>query len=181
MNSRDCVNLISIENKYTTELLSLFIDTKIMNNPPPKVLLVASAGGHWVQLKRLVPAFSNCNLTYVTTDKKYQENAEGDQIHIVPDANRWNKLKVLWLAFMMLYKILLIRPNVVVSTGAAPGFFALFWAKRIGAKTIWIDSIANVETLSMSGQKVAKYADLWLTQWEHLARSEGPSYIGAVL
>lgn len=152
-----------------------------MKNKTLTVMLVASAGGHWVQLNRLLPAFSRCRLIFVTTDKKYKASENGDEIHIVPDANRWNKLKVLWLAVVMFYKILLLRPNVVVSTGAAPGFFALFWAKKIGAKTIWLDSIANVDTLSMSGQKVGKYADLWLTQWEHLAQPKGPSYIGAVL
>ncbi|MCI5150914.1 MAG: UDP-N-acetylglucosamine--LPS N-acetylglucosamine transferase, partial [Candidatus Electrothrix sp. MAN1_4] len=50
-----------------------------------------------------------------------------------------------------------------------------------GARTIWIDSIANSDKLSMSGQKVGKYADLWLTQWEHLARPEGPHYHGTVI
>jgi hypothetical protein len=51
----------------------------------------------------------------------------------------------------------------------------------MGSKTIWIDSIANVESMSMTGQKVGRFADMWLTQWPHLARPEGPFYVGAVL
>jgi UDP-N-acetylglucosamine:LPS N-acetylglucosamine transferase len=73
------------------------------------------------------------------------------------------------------------RPDVIISTGAAPGYFALRLGKWFGARTIWVDSIANVEKLSLSGQRVGKYADLWLTQWPHLARPEGPYFMGGVL
>jgi hypothetical protein len=51
----------------------------------------------------------------------------------------------------------------------------------IGAKTIWLDSMANVECLSLSGQKIKGHADLWLTQWDHLAAPGGPQYAGSVL
>ena len=34
---------------------------------------------------------------------------------------------------------------MVISTGAAPGYFAMRFAKWLGRRTIWIDSIANVE------------------------------------
>jgi hypothetical protein len=70
---------------------------------------------------------------------------------------------------------------VVISTGAAPGYFALRFGKRLGARTIWLDSIANVDELSLSGQRAGKYAGLWLTQWQHLATPAGPHFAGAVL
>ena len=73
------------------------------------------------------------------------------------------------------------RPNVIITTGAAPGYFALRFGKLFGARTIWIDSMANAEKLSKSGAEVRKHADLWLTQWEHLAQPEGPHFIGRVL
>lgn len=146
-----------------------------------KVMLVASAGGHWVQLNRLRSAFEGCELIFVTTEKKYATTVGNNQFFVVPDASRWNKLRLVWLALLMMKNVIRIRPDVVVSTGAAPGFFALFWGKRLGAKTIWMDSIANVEKLSLSGQKAGSYADLWLTQWEHLATAKGPCYVGAVI
>lgn len=146
-----------------------------------KVLLVASSGGHWVQLNRLLSAFDGCETIFITTEPKYKSTVGKNRFLIVPDASRWNKLRVLWLALMMLKHVLIVRPDIVVSTGAAPGFFALFFGKKLGAKTIWLDSIANVDVLSMSGQRVEKYADLWLTQWKHLASPDGPLYVGAVL
>lgn len=84
-------------------------------------------------------------------------------------------------AFAIFRLLRRLRPDVVVSTGAAPGFFAIRLGKLFRIRTIWIDRIANVEVLSLSGQKAGRYADLWLTQWEHLARSEGPQYFGNVL
>jgi hypothetical protein len=56
--------------------------------------------------------------------------------------------------------------------------------KFLGAKTIWLDSIANVEHISMSGEKVRGFTDLWLTQWPHLAgkgKNGGPACHGSVL
>lgn len=70
---------------------------------------------------------------------------------------------------------------MVLSTGAAPGYIAVRLGKLIGAKTIWIDSIANVEHLSMAGELAGQHADLWLTQWPHLAKADGPHFHGAVL
>ena len=144
-------------------------------------MLVASSGGHWVQLNRLVPAFEGCEKIFVTTAAKYRSAVDGSKFLLVPDASRWNKFRVLWLALVTLKHVMTVRPDVVVTTGAAPGYFALLFGKKIGAKTIWIDSIANVEELSMSGRMAVKYADLWLTQWEHLAAPNGPVFMGAVL
>lgn len=146
-----------------------------------KVMLVASSGGHWVQLNRLLPVFEGMEIVFVTTEERYRSTVESGLFLVVPDASRWNKIRVIFLALVMLKHVLIVRPDVVISTGAAPGFFALLFGKKLGAKTIWLDSLANVDKLSMSGRIVRKYADLWLTQWEHLARPEGPFFRGSVL
>jgi UDP-N-acetylglucosamine:LPS N-acetylglucosamine transferase len=146
-----------------------------------KILLVASAGGHWVQLKRLKPAFDDNHCIYASTLPGCAKQVEGCEFHLLPDASLWNKFKLLWLALKVFLLILKVRPDVVVSTGAAPGFFAVLFGKKFGARTIWLDSIANPDVMSKSGQKVKPYADLWLTQWEHLACPDGPQFAGAVL
>jgi UDP-N-acetylglucosamine:LPS N-acetylglucosamine transferase len=146
-----------------------------------KVLAVASGGGHWVQLLRLRPAFAGHDVTFVTVDPGYDESLDGEPLLVVNDANRWNKFGLVLLALRVLRILLTVRPDVVISTGAAPGFFALRLGRFLGARTIWVDSMANVEQLSMSGERIGRHADLWLTQWSHLAREEGPSYRGSVL
>ena len=134
-----------------------------------KVLLVASGGGHWVQLQRVAPAFKDAERHFVTVRRDYRSQiGPDDHLHWVPDATRWSKVRLLACVAMMLMWILVIRPKVIVSTGAAPGYFAILLGSRLGARTCWLDSIANTEELSMSGRRARKHADLVLTQWEHL-------------
>ena len=70
---------------------------------------------------------------------------------------------------------------MVVSTGALPGVIALTLGRAIGARTIWVDSIANAEEMSMSGKLARRVAHLWLSQWEHVAEAAGAEYAGAIL
>ncbi len=146
-----------------------------------KLLAVASGGGHWVQLQRLRPAFEGLDVCYLTTDEGYRNHVAGARFRTVHDASRWNKLALLLQALRVLWVVARERPDFVLSTGAAVGYFALRFGKLLGARTVWIDSIANAEELSLSGQKAGACADLWLTQWEHLAREGGPRFAGAVL
>lgn len=151
-----------------------------MGRKQKRILAVASGGGHWVQLLRLRPAFEGCEVRYVTVDKGYAADLDGERLYTVPDANMQHKFALLRLACTTLFVVLRTRPDVVISTGAAPGWFALRLGKLFGARTVWIDSIANGEELSLSGQK-AGFADLWLTQWPELAHEGGPEFAGAVL
>ena len=146
-----------------------------------RVLLVASGGGHWVQLLRLRPAFEGTDVAYVCVRSTYAADVPGCRYFTVNDATRWNKVMLAVMALRILVVLLRVRPDVVVSTGAAPGYFALRFGKLLGARTVWIDSIANVEKLSMTGTLVRRFADRWLTQWPHLAQEGGPEYAGSVL
>lgn len=146
-----------------------------------KVLLVASHGGHWVQMRKMSQAFKNMDVHYMTTTSKVINEVYPNTLHVVPDAHLDEKIKLLLSAVRIFSVLIRLRPNIVMSTGAAPGFITIVLAKLLGAKTIWVDSIANIEKLSVSGKYVKRFADLWLTQWEHLAKPEGPFYKGSVL
>ena len=146
-----------------------------------RVLAVASGGGHWVQLLRIAPAFAEHEVVYVTTIKGYECDVAPRRIHLVNDANRWDKIGLLKMLLRLMWIVVCVRPDVVITTGAAPGYFAIRLGKLIGAKSIWVDSIANSEELSMSGRLASKHADLFLTQWSDLAYEGGPEFRGAVL
>jgi hypothetical protein len=146
-----------------------------------RILLLSSGGGHWVQLLRLRPAFEGHDVTFATVSRAYRADVGRAAFFTFPDASRWSKVRLVFQALRVLFIVLRVRPHVVVSTGAAAGYFALRFGRWFGARTVWIDSIANAERLSMSGELVRRHADLWLTQWPHLARPDGPAYAGAVL
>lgn len=146
-----------------------------------RVLALASSGGHWVQLLRLRPAFDECEMVYASTRAGDRHEVGDARFHAIPDANRWQKLRALWCGVRVLGLVLAVRPRVIVTTGALPGYFAVLAGRLVGAHAIWVDSIANADELSMSGQWAGKHVDLWITQWEHLAAPDGPFYYGNVL
>ncbi len=134
-----------------------------------------------MQLQRLLPAVRKHRLVVVCTHIDYGRRIPGARFRWAPDASLDSKGRLLLQAIVIAWCILWERPDVVLSTGASAGYFALRIGKWLGARTIWVDSLANVESLSVSGARIGPHADLWLTQWEHLARPAGPYYKGAVL
>lgn len=121
------------------------------------------------------------NVVYASSEPEYKYEVESShanaRFRLFPDASRWSPIRLL-LQFAAISWILLSeRPDAIVTTGAAPGYFALLVGKWLGARTVWIDSIANAEELSLSGSKAGRHADLWLTQWEDLVTTDKPGLI----
>lgn len=147
-----------------------------------KVLAVASGGGHWVQMRRLRGAFDGLDVAFVSVKAAYAEEVPGRRFYAIRDVTRWDKWGFVILIAQLLRILWRERPDVVITTGSAPGFIALRLAKQLfGAKTMWIDSIANCEQMSSSGNRARRFADVWLTQWPHLKSAGGPDFWGAVL
>lgn len=152
------------------------------NKPRLRILLVASAGGHWIELCRMRRAFAGHDCQYVSTSRGLASPDGVRDVLVVEDSSR----DTLFASLRTLAGIWRIvrgfQPDLVVSTGAAPGAAALFAAKLCGARTIWIDSIANGDELSLSGKLVRPVADLRLTQNEDIAnRSKKIGYFGRVM
>ena len=145
-----------------------------------RILAVASAGGHWTQLMRLRPAFNECDVAFVSTRPQGRVTGS-ERFYCVPDANKSEKLAMIRMTIALIAVVLRERPDVVISTGAAPGYIAIRLARMFGARTIWLDSMANVERLSLSGKLSLTHVDLCLTQWPHLARPDGPHFSGTVV
>jgi UDP-N-acetylglucosamine:LPS N-acetylglucosamine transferase len=147
----------------------------------PKLLALASGGGHWVQLQRLRPAFEEFETAYVSMFDSYAEQVEGSRYYVVPDASRF-ELKSFMPVFAKAIAILLKeRPRAIVTTGSAPMLVFILLGRLIGARTLWIDSIANSERMSTSGRMAKKLAHRVVSQWPEVAASEGVPCWGAVV
>src|SRR3954470_18625468 len=104
---------------------------------PRGVLAVASSGGHWIQLRRLEPAFAGHDVAWLTTHPGHRDEVAPARFHNVPaavaparsptvaDANRRSKAALVRSALKIAWVLLRERPDVVVSTGAAPGYIAI--------------------------------------------------------
>lgn len=145
-----------------------------------KVLSIASVGGHWVQLLRLSAAFKDMELIYMSTNSDFESMVKGHKFFTVTDASRWNKFLLIKCFFEVFWIILKEKPDVVITTGAAPGLMGIIAGRIRGSRTIWVDSIANVEELSMSGKIAQRFASRVYTQWPEL-QSNRIVYAGNVL
>lgn len=146
-----------------------------------RVMVLASGGGHWMQMLRLRSAFEGMDVFYVGVKEMYRRDVAPADFYVVKEASRLHKANMPATFLQLLWILLKERPAAVLTTGSLPGLIALRLAHLMGARTAWIDSIANVEEVSLSGRKAGAVADLWLTQWEQLSRPEGPHYRGSVL
>lgn len=148
---------------------------------PKRILAIASGGGHWQQLMLMRPAFEGHTTHYLTTLPGLPEQFGATPATIIPDCNRNEKIAMLRAAVAIAGHVLRVRPHVIISTGALPGVMALALGRAIGARTIWVDSVANAEEMSMSGKLARRVAHLWLSQWQHVAEAEGAQYAGSIL
>jgi UDP-N-acetylglucosamine:LPS N-acetylglucosamine transferase len=151
-------------------------------NGERKVMAVASGGGHWVELRRLLPAFEGMEVVYASVDATTDADLRPARYYQLRDVSRRDPLGFFVIALRLARIMRRERPDVVITTGAAPGLMALLVGKLVaGSRTVWIDTIASVDNMSLSGRLAGFVADLWLVQWKHLARPGGPEYWGAVL
>ena len=136
-----------------------------------------------MQMRRILPAFDGFDVFFVGVEPAADPALGSVRYYPIANVTRKNPQAIVGILRALRRILDTERPDLVVTTGAAPGFLALSMAKlgRRGCRTIWIDSIANTEKISLSGRLARPVADAWLVQWEHLSRPGGPEFWGAVL
>ncbi len=128
----------------------------------------------------LRPALPGDHVIFATTNQELAVRDGVEGVHLLPDANRDEPRRALASLLASARLVWRLRPNVVVTTGALPGLFCLVVARMLGARTVWIDSIAASDRPSLSGALARPFATRWYTQWQHL-QSPGRAYEGALL
>lgn len=145
------------------------------------MLVGASGGGHWIELQRLRPAFDGFEVAYVSTFPSYAQLVPEHRYYWVPDASRFSLkgfVPIFWRAIRILLRE---RPCAIVTTGSAPMLPFVLLGRLIGARTLWIDSIANSEHLSTSGRIAKRLAHRCVPQWPDVADAEGLECWGRII
>lgn len=146
------------------------------------MLAIASGGGHWIELVRISPSFEEYDTLYASTARNLIAPSGPREVRTIRDASASEPVRLIFVLLDVVRLITDFRPKLIVTTGAAPGLLAIMVAKLLGCRTLWIDSIANADKLSQSGRLAARFADVRLTQWPHLAdQDQGVRYVGAIL
>lgn len=151
-----------------------------------KLCAGASAGGHMNQLLKLLEHSDLWPIQpdfYVTTlDALAGKLAERGRVYIIGECNRHHPFKAIGTLYRSVRLVLKERPDAVVTTGSMPLALFCALAKLFGARVVWIDSVANMKDLSMSGRLVLRFADLFFTQWPDVAaKYKKAQYAGAIL
>jgi UDP-N-acetylglucosamine:LPS N-acetylglucosamine transferase len=147
-----------------------------------RICIAASAGGHISQLLKIEDTWNGYSTFCITTTEVMRDKLDKfGKVYVVGECNHEYPLRVIRVLMRCINVILQERPDVVISTGAAVGCIMCFLGKLLGAKVIWVDSITNIDKISLSGRMVRHIADLFLVQWPELAKQYSKvEYIGAV-
>ena len=139
-----------------------------------KVCLTSSSGGHFMQLKQLFKMTEKYD-TYIFTEKN--EIAKGYSNKYKINYLKQQERKNVGFIFEFIFNILKAffitiwkNPDVVISTGAGATTFVCLFVKIFGGKVIYIESFAKINSQTITGKIVYKFADEFYVQWEEMKK-----------
>ena len=166
-----------------------------------KICVICSPGGHLSQALSVMEAFHGDDCFLVVQDFDSVRDFNPDRFRRTYHLRllfgyslglKMGRARCIWLGvyitlffnFFSLLRILLKeRPDVLFSTGAEIAIPAFYIAKfLLGAKLIFLESIARIKEISSTGRALLPVTDLFLVQWEELAEKyKKARYFGRVL
>jgi len=153
---------------------------RVKDAPCHRVVCACSTGGHFVEMQRMLSALEGHELIVMTSDSKDASSVPAGRHFAIREASRWSKSKGFSTFLQLMFLIPRLRADVVLSTGAAPGFLAVMMGRLTGSRVIWVDSLANVDRVSLGGRLARVFAHQFLVQWSDLADGRRTQYRGRV-
>lgn len=136
-----------------------------------KICVACSPGGHLIQAQQLEKIYRKYDFFYFTFRSHVANSlAENARVRAIPNIVRYNPLSWILGFFCSLWIALHERPNVVISTGAGVVFFFCIFSKLFGAKIIFIESMAKVQTPTLTARMLYPFSDLFFVQWPGLKK-----------
>ena len=124
-----------------------------------------------VQAKQLAPAYERYDYFYFTfSGGLATEMKKTTRIRMIPNIVRHNPISWLVGTVLSAYTAILERPDVVISTGAGVVVFFCIFAKLLGAKLIFLESMAKIEKPTLTARFLYPFADLFIVQWPNLVK-----------
>ena len=136
-----------------------------------KICFVASTGGHLEQLMMLEPLMTKYDGFILTEKTSYSVIDKNKKVYYVKQVNRheftWI-FKLIHNVFVSLRIFKNERPDVVISTGAMATLPICIIAKIFKKKQIFIESFAKINSPTLTGKLLYKFADQFYVQWEEM-------------
>lgn len=89
-------------------------------------------------------------------------------VRAIPNIMRHNPLSWIIGAVLSAYVAAVEKPDIVISTGAGVVVFFCIFAKLLGAKLIFLESMARAEKPTLTARFLYPFADLFIVQWPNL-------------
>lgn len=140
-----------------------------------KILLISSMGGHLEELLQLEKLFRKydflivCEKSKVTKFLKTRFGKKAKYLFYGTIDHIFKYLFILPLNFLKsLYYFLIFRPDVVITTGTHTAILMCLIAKFFRKKVIYIETFANRNTKTKTGNFLYGKVDLFIVQWPQL-------------
>lgn len=142
-----------------------------------KVLFISSTGGHLSEMLQLSCLFEKYDYQIITEKtknnldliEKYPKRVKflifGSKDHIIT-----YPFRLLANCFKSLYFYLRFQPDVIVTTGAHTAGPMCCLGKIFGSKIIYIESFANINTKTVTGRLIYRFADCFIVQWKGMLK-----------
>lgn len=139
-----------------------------------KICFIASTGGHFEQLMMLKPLMDKYDSFIVTEKTNYSAVKDNKKsIYYLKQVNRSEIMfmfKMFYNFFASLYIFLKERPNFIISTGALATIPMCVIAKAFKKKVVFLESFAKVNSPTLTGKLIYKFADQFYVQWEEMLK-----------
>lgn len=135
------------------------------------VHLIASLGGHLELLDAAAPAVATLEQTWITSEgaRAASLRAQGKRVRTLPRLDR----STLGLRAVLSGIALALRerPSLVVTSGAGLAVPFTLVSRALGARVVFVETMARVRRGSMTGRLVARTGARVLVQWPDLRAS----------
>ena len=134
-----------------------------------KICFVGSSGGHLFHLYLLKPFWQDKDRFWVTFEKEDAISLlNGERMYYCYGPSNRSMKALVINCFRALNILRKERPDLIISSGAAPAV-PFFWiGKLMGAKTIYLEVYDRIDKPTLSGKLCYPVADCFIVQWEEM-------------
>ncbi|MGI6589576.1 MAG: PssD/Cps14F family polysaccharide biosynthesis glycosyltransferase [Candidatus Iainarchaeum sp.] len=147
-----------------------------------KICITASAGGHLTEILQLKEVWKGKEYFFIS-DKRINaiDLSKKEKVYFITPARR-NLLNFL-ISLNETRKIFQKEnPDIIISTGAEIGFSVMFFGILQGKRIIYIESIARINSPSLTGRLIYPFIKDFYVQWPESKKFfPKAKYVGAVI
>lgn len=137
-----------------------------------KICLISSSGGHLSQLKELLKIVKDDDYFMVTEENLVSQSLKAShRVYFLKQQERKSiRFPFVFIANILKSIFILIRerPQLIITTGAGAVIPLCIIGKIFGAKLVFIESFAKINSPTITGKILYKFADRFYIQWEEL-------------